>query len=177
MLGAIVLSSCSSPTSPHAKAPIRGVPAIPAPVSGIAKPASMVSMATTALDYRHDAASHLYQQNPGRIYKGVLPPLLYAVGVLQVQVGTQGQLLGMSWLRAPDHAPEVVAEIERTVRQAAPFPAPLLMGTSATYIETWLWDASGRFQLHTLTEGQSYEGDVMAEAVPVPHDVIATTDH
>lgn len=128
----------------------------------------MVSTATTALDYRHDAASHLYHLNSNRIYKGVLPPLLYAVGVLQVQVGAQGQLTGMHWLRAPEHAPEVIAEIERTVRQAAPFPAPVRMGQSATYIETWLWDASGSFQLHTLTEGQSYEGDVVAASQAAP---------
>jgi hypothetical protein len=47
----------------------------------------------------------------------------------------------------------VVAEIERTVRQAAPFPQPAKLGR-VTYTDTWLWDKSGRFQLDTLTEGQ-----------------------
>jgi hypothetical protein len=56
-------------------------------------------------------------------------------------------------MRAPNHAPEVVAEIERSVRQASPFPAPVKMGR-VTYTDTWLWDKSGRFQLDTLTEGQ-----------------------
>ena len=41
----------------------------------------------------------------------------------------------------------------RTVRAAAPFPAPARMGR-VTYTDTWLWDRSGRFQLDTLTEGQ-----------------------
>jgi hypothetical protein len=76
--------------------------------------------------------------------------------VLQIEVDSRGQLTSLNWMRVPLHAPEVVAEIERTVRQAAPFPAPVKMG-SATYIETWLWDASGQFQLHTLTEGQSWD--------------------
>jgi hypothetical protein len=44
-------------------------------------------------------------------------------------------------------------EIERTVRSAAPFPAPVRMGR-VTYTDVWLWDKSGRFQLDTLTEGQ-----------------------
>jgi hypothetical protein len=57
------------------------------------------------------------------------------------------------WLRAPRHAPEVVAEIERTVRAAAPYPLPARLG-KVTYTDTWLWDKSGRFQLDTLTEGQ-----------------------
>jgi protein TonB len=59
----------------------------------------------------------------------------------------------MSWLRAPRHAPEVVREIEATVRRASPFPAPARIGRM-TYTDTWLWDKSGRFQLDTLTEGQ-----------------------
>jgi hypothetical protein len=83
-----------------------------------------------------------------------LPPLLYAVGVLQVEVDGQGQVQQINWMRAPRHAPEVVAEIERTVRAAAPFPAPARMGR-VTYTDTWLWDRSGRFQLDTLTEGQN----------------------
>ena len=51
------------------------------------------------------------------------------------------------------HAPEVIAAIEKTVRDAAPFPPPARMG-KAVWTDTWLWDKSGRFQLDTLTEGQ-----------------------
>ena len=47
----------------------------------------------------------------------------------------------------------MIAEIEKTVRAAAPFPAPARMG-KVVYTDTWLWHKSGRFQLDTLTEGQ-----------------------
>lgn len=114
------------------------------------------SNATTARAYRLDAARHLYALNAGRIYQGKMPPLLYAVGVLQVDIGSRGQVLGMRWMRAPTQAPEVMAEIERTVQQAAPFPVPLRLG-KVTYTDVWLWDKSGRFQLDTLTEGQLSE--------------------
>jgi hypothetical protein len=57
-------------------------------------------------------------------------------------------------MRAPKHAPEVMAEIERTVRNAAPFPAPVKLG-KVTYTDTWLWHKTGQFQLDTLTEGQA----------------------
>jgi len=113
----------------------------------------VVSSATNARAYRADAAAHLYKQNADRIYKGKMPPLLYAIGVLQVEVDAHGNLRSMHWMRAPSHAPEVVAEIERTVRAAAPFPAPAHMG-HVVYTDTWLWHKSGRFQLDTLTEGQ-----------------------
>jgi hypothetical protein len=111
------------------------------------------SGATNARAYRADAATHLYGLNQERIYKGRLPPFLYAIGVLQVEVDGRGNVRHLNWMRAPWHAPEVVTEIERTVRAAAPFPAPARMG-KVVYADTWLWHESGRFQLDTLTEGQ-----------------------
>ena len=82
-----------------------------------------------------------------------MPPNLYAIGVLQVDVDSKGRVTKLNWMRAPTHAPEVIKEIERTVRQAAPYPIPAQMGR-VTYTDTWLWHSSGFFQLDTLTEGQ-----------------------
>lgn len=107
--------------------------------------------APASRQYRRAVASHVYSRNSERIYRGVMQPNLYAIGVLQVDIDRRGRVGRMNWLRAPSHAPEVVAEIERIVRAAAPYPAP--PGT-VTWTDTWLWDKSGRFQLDTLTEGQ-----------------------
>jgi len=151
---ALFLAGCATPPLPPAPKPAPPA-APPAPVA-IAPPAAAptyVSQAVTPRDYRRDAASHLYEQNMKRVYRGKLPPLLYAVGVLQVDVDNRGQVISTSWMRPPLHAPEVMAEIERTVRQAAPYPAPIRMGR-VTYTDTWLWHKSGLFQLDTLTEGQ-----------------------
>jgi hypothetical protein len=112
-----------------------------------------VSLAQTAKDYRRDAAAHLYELNAKRIYTGKMPPLLYAVGVLEVDIDARGNVVKVGWMRAPKHAPEVMADIERSVRAAAPFPVPVKLG-HVTYTDTWLWHKSGRFQLDTLTEGQ-----------------------
>ena len=141
-------------TSPPPAAPVATPAAPPPPVAAVEPSPGKISVAATARDYRRDAAAHLYGRNSERIFKGVLPPLLYAVGVLRVDVDRRGQVTGIDWMRAPKHAPEVMAEIERTVRQAAPFPAPVKMGR-VTYTDTWLWHKSGRFQLDTLTEGQA----------------------
>ncbi|MEY4713281.1 MAG: hypothetical protein RIS88_2731 [Pseudomonadota bacterium] len=135
--------------APRPEAPAPAPAASPAPAPGI-----RASAAATPRDYRRDAAQHLYGLNRARIYPGRMPPMLYAIGVLQVEVDANGQVRQLSWMRAPRHAPEVIAEIERTVRAAAPFPAPARIG-SVTYTDTWLWDRSGRFQLDTLTEGQN----------------------
>ncbi|QTD47009.1 hypothetical protein [Ottowia testudinis] len=116
-------------------------------------PVPEASDAATARAYRKDAARHLYSLNLGSIYKGRMPPLLYAVGVLQVHVDRQGRVGTISWMRAPSHAPEVMRAIERLVRAAEPFPPPALVG-GLIYTDTWLWHKSGKWQLDTLTEGQ-----------------------
>ena len=113
-----------------------------------------ISGAISPRAYREDGASHLYGLNSERIYKGKLPPLLYAIGVLNVHIDRVGRVNSIDWMRAPKHAPEVIEEIERMVRQASPFPVPTRLG-KVVYTDTWLWHASGKFQLDTLTEGQS----------------------
>lgn len=151
--GAIV-AACKSapepaPPPPDSRAP-SGDAAGQAPGRSALSPSSVAS---TARAYRSDAANHLYHLNQQRVFKGKLPPMLYAIGVLEVDIDRSGRVTKLHWMRAPRHAPEVRAEIERTVRAAAPFPAPARMGR-VTYTDTWLWDKSGHFQLDTLTEGQ-----------------------
>lgn len=153
---AALIAGCATPPPP----PPKPVPPPPAPVAPpvveAPKPPPIlgkVSKAQTPREYRRDAATHLYEKNANRVYAGKMPPMLYAVGVLEVDIDGRGNVTNVHWLRAPTQAPEVMADIERSVRAAAPFPAPSKMG-KVTYTDTWLWHKSGRFQLDTLTEGQ-----------------------
>lgn len=149
---AAIMAGCTPSTVPIPQVP---APAKEPPVASRPAPPAvpLVSGASTPRAYRTDAAKHIYGKNAERIFHGQLPALLYAIGVLEVDVDGQGRVTRLHWLRPPKHAPEVIAEIEKTVRQAAPFPTPVRMGR-VTYTDTWLWDKSGRFQLDTLTEGQ-----------------------
>ncbi|WP_010461688.1 energy transducer TonB [Acidovorax radicis] len=154
---AALVAACKSAPEPPAPVqdstmPSTEPPSVKGPVPATAGSAR-ASAASTARAYRQDAATHLYGLNAQRVFKGKLPPMLYAIGVLEVDIDRTGKVTRLRWMRAPRHAPEVVAEIERTVRAAAPFPAPTRMG-KVTYTDTWLWDKSGHFQLDTLTEGQ-----------------------
>jgi protein TonB len=173
-LGALLLAllaGCASSPPPAANAPLPAPVIVqPAPSLRPELPLGPPSLAISALDYRLDAAYHLYGKNNTRIYQGVMPHFLYAIGVVELQVDSRGNLLALNWMRAPEHAPEVIAEIERTVRQAAPFPAPVHLG-STSYIETWLWDVSGNFQLHTLSEGQGALGTPRRAVPPNPRNV------
>ena len=156
---AALLAACRSnttPPAPPAEPASHKTPAAAGVIGPVpaAEGSARASAATTERAYRQDGATHLYGLNAARIYKGKLPPLLYAIGTLEVFLDSSGNVTGLHWLRAPTHAPEVVAEIERTVRRASPFPAPARLGKKVTYTDTWLWDKSGKFQLDTLTEGQ-----------------------
>ena len=151
---AAIVAACKSapetaPPPPDSRTPSADTGRAPAAKGTAPGP----SAASTPKAYRHDAATHLYSMNTQRVFKGKLPPMLYAIGVLEVDIDRSGRVTKLHWMRAPRHAPEVVAEIERTVRAAAPFPVPTRMGR-VTYTDTWLWDKSGHFQLDTLSEGQ-----------------------
>ncbi|MEO8388381.1 MAG: hypothetical protein ABI893_12540 [Polaromonas sp.] len=149
---AAVVSACKNAPEP---APTPKAPE-PSPVVGpIAGPqgSARSSAANTPRAYRQDGATHLYGLNSDRIYKGRMPPLLYAVGVLNVEIDRVGRVTRLDWMRAPRHAPEVMAEIAKMIQAASPFPAPTRMG-KVVYTDTWLWHKSGKFQLDTLTEGQ-----------------------
>lgn len=151
-LASLLLVSCTSePVKPSPETSTMPESATQTTTTPNAPPSP--TNARTPREYRRFAASHLYAKNSHRIFEGKLPPMLYAIGVLQVDINKQGAVMALHWMRAPKHAPEVMAEIERTVRQAAPYPAPAIMGR-VTYTDTWLWDQSGKFQLDTLTEGQ-----------------------
>lgn len=150
--------------SPKPATPTELPPAAPAPKpapppTSVAPPAPaepvnpLKSLAHDPKEYRRDAAKHLYAKYPERIYAGKLPPLLKAVGVIDVVVGPGGQILELVWTRPPSHVPDVMRDIENMIRRAGPFPAPVNL-RKVTYTETWLWHKSGQFQLDTLTEGQ-----------------------
>jgi periplasmic protein TonB len=112
-----------------------------------------VSASETLMDYRVDAASHLYRVYKDRLYHGRMPPLLYAIGIVEFTVNEDGTLAEASWIRAPRHAPEVMEAVMKMIKDASPYPAPEKLG-KISYMETWLWDKSGRWQIDILSEGQ-----------------------
>jgi len=147
------LAGCSSPppAKPPAPAPVAKAPApAAAPVPSANR---RVSQATSEKAYRQDGARAIYAAYPESIYKGKLPPLLYAVAVVETELDASGNVRDVRMGRAPSHAPEVTAKIRELIRKASPLPAPSRIGITK-YTDVWLFDKSGKFQLDTLTEGQ-----------------------
>jgi len=163
----LLLQACSQAPIAPAVSVAPPAPELPPPMSVDSTPPPMhpVSAAHTPAEYRLHAARHVYDQHASQLYSGPMPPLLQAVGVLDIEIGAQGEVLRLSWLRAPTHVPEVMRQIEQLVHRAAPYPAPLNL-VSVTYTDTWLWHQSGRFQLHTLSEGQLGETAISNAQAP-----------
>jgi hypothetical protein len=115
--------------------------------------APLDSQASTEKAYRKDAGAHIYRAYPTQVYSGKLPPLLYAVAVTETEIDAKGAVLNVRVKRAPAGAKHVGPWVMDLIRRAAPLPPPVRMG-NVRYIEIWLVDRSGRFQVDSLTEGQ-----------------------
>lgn len=122
----------------------------PAPALAAAPDASTASDAKA---YRKDGAKHIYAAYRDQIYKGKLPPLIHAIVVAEVDLDAAGNVREVTMIRTPSHAPDVTERVRQMIRAASPLPAPRRMG-GTKYLDIWLVDKSGRFQLDTLTEGQ-----------------------
>lgn len=117
-------------------------------------PERLITSQTPAIkSYRKVGAAYIYKTYPKRIYKGKIPPLVYAVVVTETDIDSTGKVTGVYFSRTPSHAPEVAPMIEKLIKDASPLPNPGKVGAH-TYVDTWLWDKSGQFQLDTLTLGQ-----------------------
>ncbi|MGE5115022.1 MAG: hypothetical protein ACM3N6_00870 [Betaproteobacteria bacterium] len=115
----------------------------------VAKPLA----AALSSPYRSIGARHLYDTFRDRVFKGRLPPLLYAIAIVDTDVDEEGRVVNAVVTREPAVAKEVMPWILGLIRQASPFPRPGVAG-GAHYRDIWLVDRNYMFQLDALTEGQ-----------------------
>jgi hypothetical protein len=120
---------------------------------------ALATMATTEAAYRIDGARHLYLNHPERIHDGLLPPFLHAIAGVRTTIDAHGRVSRIEITREPAVAREVLPWIERLIRAAEPYPRPPAGLDTVRWDEIWLIDRSGRFQLHTLSEGQQQAPD------------------
>ena len=133
--------------SAHAQFAMVPAPALPSPPEP--------SAATDERAYRADAARHLYRAYASRVFRGKLPPMMYAVMITDTELDADGTVRSVTVARPPAAAKEVTPWVMALIRGASPFPAPRQLGEGGTvWREIWLVDKSGRFQVDALTEGQ-----------------------
>ena len=59
------------------------------------------SQAQAEREYRAEASRHLYACYPMRIYRGKLPPLLYSVMIVEVELDAKGGVVNVTTVRKP----------------------------------------------------------------------------
>lgn len=123
---------------------------VPAPLC----PPPRASTQDVEQEFRIDAARHLYACYPMRVFRGKLPPLLYGIAIIEIELDTQGNVVAAEITRKPA-ADEVAPWLLAMIRRAAPYPAPARFPEGKLrFKETFFVDKSGLFQAFTLTEGQ-----------------------
>ncbi len=153
---ALALSGCGlfKTAGPPAEKTRAQAPETPSGTASSVASVRLITAQTPAVRaYRKTAAGHLYKVYAKRIYKGKIPPLVYAVVVVETDVDANGKVVDVFFSRTPGHAPEVAPMIARLIKDASPLPSPGKLGAH-TYVDTWLWDKSGNFQIDSLTLGQ-----------------------
>lgn len=121
------------------------------PAPGRATADAIRSDAPEAAAYRAELARRVHAANADWLFPGRPPSPLRAIIVLQLQVDPSGRLKGARLVRSNGYA-HLQRRAFDSLRRAQPLPAPPagLARGSPWLTETWLFDASGRFQLRTL---------------------------
>lgn len=144
-IAAILLAGCGAPTPPQAPKPAPPAPQVAPPGPSL------------ALDrYKRDIAREILKASPASTFKGTPPHLLRAVVVLELTIDGNGAVKRVRTVRTPND--ELAAVATRSVRAAAPLPAPpaeLLRRGQLEVVETWLFRDDGRFQVRSLAEPQA----------------------
>lgn len=154
-----VLAGCAStkPGAPGEASPTASEEKSPAEEAPGGRDVSTVRLITAQTPavraYRKIGSAAIYKAYPTRIHKGKIPPLVYAVVVVETDIDATGKVVNVGFSRTPSHAPEVPPMIAELIRKASPLPSPGRLGAH-TYVDTWLWDKSGTFQLDSRTLGQ-----------------------
>lgn len=108
--------------------------------------------------YRIQIAQHIHQHDRDQIFDGPPPNPLRSIVVIRYAVDAQGHLVRSQVMRSNG-----IAALERraldSLRRASPLPMPAASLRSRQknieLIETWLFDAQGRYQLRSLADPQA----------------------
>lgn len=88
--------------------------------------------------------------NPERVYAGVVPAILLAIPVLEVELHADGSIRKIDVLRRPGQAPETLQMAIDALHRAAPFGDVSRLPRPWKFSETFLFNDERRFKPRTL---------------------------
>ena len=134
----------------------------PAAVAGVVPSAVASVPAATAVrlaapgpvrswtELRRQAALRLVAANPQATYLGVVPDVLLAIPVLEIELNGDGSIRKIEVLRKPGQALDTVQLAIDAVRRAAPFGDVSRLPKPWRFTETFLFDDARLFKPRTL---------------------------
>ncbi len=151
VIGVAVMGMACQTQKPEPAAP---APALPEPprVSAPAAPpppASKVHHFDSVADYRRAVATAVYETHRPMVGAGVMPAMLPAIVVLEVEIDAAGTLTATRLKRGGADATKNTVAVELLRRTALPVPSSNLLNRRGTldFYETWFFDHDGKFQL------------------------------
>ena len=153
----MLLSACA----PQAKLALPPKAPLPTPSPPVAAPAPQPLPAPPPADasaYRTLVASEIWLRN-AEVYADPVPEMLKSIVVLEITIDRAGNPIDVSVYRSNGYKHLELRALESVVR-ASPFPLPgegVLDGPgSVTFLETFLFRADDRFQLHSLVKTAAF---------------------
>ena len=103
-------------------------------------------------ELRDQAGHRLVAANPSGTYTGVVPDILLAIPVLEIELNANGSLRKIEVLRAPGQAPETLQMAMDAVRRAAPFGDVSRLPKPWKFAETFLYRDDRKFKPRSLEQ-------------------------
>ena len=138
-------------TAPRSAAPAGTVPTAVAPAPA-ATPVRLAAPGPVRswTELRRQAALRLVAANPQATYLGVVPDVLLAIPVLEIELNGDGSIRKIEVLRKPGQALDTVQLAIDAVRRAAPFGDVSRLPKPWRFTETFLFDDARLFKPRTL---------------------------
>lgn len=138
--------------SPPAAPP---APAVPAARLAPLGPATVLPAAAPARnwnDFKKAAATRMVQASPRGSFLGKVPPMLFGIPILEIELNADGSVRDVSVLRPPANAEaaDTVALAVEAIRRGAPYGDVSRLPKPWKWTEVFLFDGERRFKPRSL---------------------------
>ncbi|MFN9042969.1 MAG: hypothetical protein ACK5Y7_02690, partial [Betaproteobacteria bacterium] len=152
---AVAAAPVPAAPSPAAVLPPAPSPAVPPARLAPLGPAVALAPATPARnwnEFKRAAATRMVRASPQGSYLGPVPPLLFGIPILEIELNADGSVRDVNLMRAPANAEaaDTVALAVEAIRRGAPYGDVSRLPRPWKWTEVFLFDDRRRFKPRTL---------------------------
>lgn len=145
----------AAPASPMPAPPAAPAAAVPSGRLAPLGPATVLTAAAPARtwdDFKKAAARRMVQASPRGSFLGKVPPLLFGIPILEIELGADGSVRNVSVVRPPANAEaaDTVALAVEAIRRGGPYGDVSRLPQPWKWTEVFLFDNERRFKPRSL---------------------------